>query len=196
MPSFSETGVGISKTTINSIELQVEFIDISGSNCSVDDLGVSYALLQNNEAIKSDTRDYTPMINDFAFTGLASDTSYNYQINITQDDIVVATFSGTATTCEFNYTCNTQQFNIKVSPPPPLTLFLASPGQTAAIAAASVSVVGVAGGTTTVVIIVVVVIIKKKKSEDLIQMWFYCTLEHFFPFLPLGKDDSETHELK
>ena len=102
MPSPDSTDVITTDTNANTIALSTDLQDISGERCDVERLLIDYALFFTEFLTLSSSKSYRR--NQITFTGLTPGTTYDYQINITEESDLIATFSGTATTsktCHF-----------------------------------------------------------------------------------------------
>ena len=93
VPSFNTSAVTVSETTTDTIKLHIELRNISGNRCNINMLSVVCTLFQNNVAIVSDRRIYISGRNEFIFPNLASGTSYNYQIIITEGSNVIGSYA-------------------------------------------------------------------------------------------------------
>ena len=96
VPSPDSTDVTATGTITNTITLSTDLQDISGDRCDVEGLDIEYTLFFTEFLTLSSLKTYRK--NEITFTGLASGTTYNYQINITEESDVIATFSGRVTT--------------------------------------------------------------------------------------------------
>ena len=94
VPSFNTSDVAVSEMTTDTIKLAIELSDIGGERCDLSGLRIVSALFQNNDRTASNSRTYSPGRNEFTFSGLAVGTSYSYQINITESNNVIASYSG------------------------------------------------------------------------------------------------------
>ena len=96
VPSPDSTDVTATGTIANIITLSTDLQDINGDRCDVERLDIEYTLFFTEFLTLSSLK--TDRKNEITFTGLASGTTYNYQINITEENDVIATFSGRVTT--------------------------------------------------------------------------------------------------
>ena len=94
VPSFNTSAVTVSETKTDTIKLEIVLRDISGERCDVSRLHIVSALFQNNVRTASNNRTYSSGRNEFTFSGLKSGTSYGYQINVTENNSVIAIYSG------------------------------------------------------------------------------------------------------
>ena len=97
MPSpLAPESVTVSVKDSNSITLSINLNDINGDRCNVTSLRVQVVLFLLNDVQGSRTIPYRVGTNEVTFSCLTSETTYNYQIKVTEGDTVIANFFGTA----------------------------------------------------------------------------------------------------
>ena len=102
VPSFYPTEMTVSESTANGgcLKIIINFRNITGEKCNTNKLVTVSSLFSNIVLIGSDSRLYSVGRNVITFCYLASGTTYGYQIDITEGDRVLSTFSGQSKICK------------------------------------------------------------------------------------------------
>ena len=98
MPSASTSGV-IATTTVDTVTLTIELQNITGSRCNAENLNVIFILLREGGPIRMRSP-YILGSTEVTFEGLSSGSTYNYHVNITENEYTLSSYSGIATTSE------------------------------------------------------------------------------------------------